>query len=231
MGLPFRYMGLSLYYINLFCYVDLSLCDVIWHFVMWFIIMLCRFFISLCEFIIMLCQFVISLCGFIFLLCQFFISLCRLIIMLCRYFISLCEFHFVIMLCQCYIMFCDCIIALWQVCFTLYQFVISLCGFVVLLCQCCISLCRFVNVVMWTNPSIISVTATPVGSCICRYQSEKAGTVIRNKNLNVNSTRHDPTLPYFTKHSNSTQHVNTRPDPTPPNLPTLPCLTIPHRTP
>ena len=32
------------------------------------------------------------------------------------------------------------------------------------------------HAVMWTNPSIISVTATPVGSCICRYQSETSGT-------------------------------------------------------
>ena len=83
---------------------------------------------------------------------------------------------------------------------------------------------------MWTNHSIISVTATPVGNCICRYQSEKAGTVIRNNVLNVDSTRLDTTLPYFTKHSNSTQHVNTRPDPTPPNLPTLPCFAAPHLT-
>ena len=28
-------------------------------------------------------------------------------------------------------------------------------------------------VVVWTNPSIISVTATPVGNYICRYKSEK----------------------------------------------------------
>ena len=28
-------------------------------------------------------------------------------------------------------------------------------------------------VVMWTNPSIISVNTTPVVNCICRYQSEK----------------------------------------------------------
>ena len=48
---------------------------------------------------------------------------------------------------------------------------------------------------MWTNPSIISVTAMPVGNCICRYQSEKAGTVIRNKILKVDSNRPYPTLP------------------------------------
>ena len=29
-------------------------------------------------------------------------------------------------------------------------------------------------VIMWTNPSIISVTATLVGNCICQYQSEKS---------------------------------------------------------
>ena len=34
-------------------------------------------------------------------------------------------------------------------------------------------------VVMWTNPSIITVTATSVDNCICRYKTEKAGTLIR----------------------------------------------------
>ena len=95
---------------------------------------------------------------------------------LCPFFISLSDFHFVIMLCLCFIMFCDCIFALLQFVFTLYQFVILLCGFVILLCQCCISLCRFLRHYMDKLFNIIiSVTATPVGNCICRYQLGQGG--------------------------------------------------------
>ena len=157
--------------------------------------------VSLCQFIITLYGLVISLCGFIIVLCQIVILLCGFIFILChlafRYVgLSLCyvEFSFryvsfTLSLFYISASLCSVIVSLhYDNLSTLYQFVISLRGFVVLLCQCCISLCRFLYVVMWTNPSIISVTPTPVINCICRYQSEKAGTVIRNKILNVDST-------------------------------------------
>ena len=67
-----------------------------------------------------------------------------------------------------------------------------------------------------------------MGNCICRYQSEKSRDCYPEQDF---ERRLDTTLPYFTKHSNSTQHVNTRPDLTPPNLLTLPCFAISHRTP
>ena len=85
----------------------------------------------------------------------------------------------------------------------LFFFFISVRHFVMWVCNIVMPMLYFVMlffyVVMSTNLSIMSVTATPVVNCICRYQSEKAGTIIRR------STRLEMTIPYFTKHFNFTQ--------------------------
>ena len=195
--------------------------------------------VSLCQFIITLYGLVISLCGFVIILCQFFISLCGFIFMLChlafRYVgLSLCyvdfSFRYVsytLSLCYISASLCSVIVSLHYGNLFYFisdrHFVMWVCSFVMPMLYFVMS---FFYVVMWTNLSIMSINVAPVGNCICRYQSEKAETVIRKRFWT--STRLDTTLTYFTKHSNSTQHVHTRPDPTPPIYPTLLCHTTPY---
>ena len=85
----------------------------------------------------------------------------------------------------------------------------------------------FFYVLMWTNSSIISVTATPVGNCICRYQSETS----RDRNPEQDfegrlySIRPYPTLPNILPRPSMFPPVATRPHPT-----YLPYPAVPYHT-